>query len=148
MRDDGLYAVKCKITFTRLDLATGIEKEIKYTSQVDLLDTDYYGTTQANSRQLALQVNEWLNRYYSYVLSNMQRLSCKVGNRYIHRIWQWKRETRWGEYKKCDNRDNDSFIKFLDYPDRIGYNANSKRLIQYDDEDYCDSYFLGFDFDE
>jgi hypothetical protein len=141
MSNDGIYAVRCKIEFTRLDLATGLEKEIKYTSEIDLDETDYYGTTDANSQALAKQINKWLNDDYKYILSNMKRLSCKVGYRYIHYLWKWIRETRWKEYKKCDNKDNDQFISYLDNSDtRIGYNVNSKRLIQYDYEDYCDTY--------
>jgi hypothetical protein len=139
MRNDGIYSSRCKITYTQHDLVTGIDKEVKHTAEVKLRDlsdpatgTGGSNTVDENVNDLDDQIIEELNKNPNTVISNISMVSCKDSVLYIHYLWKWEREKRWGKYTNCDDHANGNVVNNLYYhrPDKIGYNVHLERLTK------------------
>jgi hypothetical protein len=145
MRNDGVYSTRCKITYTQHDLVTGIDKEVKHTYETRLRDLSdpMTGSGGSNSvdestEKLVSEINEWINKNPTNFISNMSMVSCKDSVLYIHLIWKWEREKRWGKYKNCDD-----LVDWLyrNYPNKIGYNVHSERLTKNEYEYGCKEHY-------
>jgi hypothetical protein len=127
--------VRCKVEYTQLDLATGLEKNIKYTADQETM----YTARGSNTMYLATQdltdkVNNWLDENPNNIIANMTGINCKEKNAIIPVFNVARVGASWGEYKSCEDKYNIEFMNLLDYPNRWGYNVNIKRLIKDYDE--------------
>jgi hypothetical protein len=126
---------RCKVEYTQLDLATGLEKNIKYTADQETM----YTARGSNTMYLATQdltdkVNNWLDENPNNIIVNMTGINCKEKNAIIPVFNVARVGASWGEYKSCEDKYNIEFMNLLDYPNRWGYNVNIERLIKDYDE--------------
>jgi hypothetical protein len=133
--------VRCKVEYTQLDLNTGLETVVKYTSHFDIK----YIPIGSNTCYMATQdftykINEWLNESPNNIIVNMTVNNCKVKGIYFQRLLRWIREERWNEYKSCDDEFNNNLVDWLDHPKQLGFNVNKDRLIR-DYEEGFENYY-------
>jgi hypothetical protein len=133
--------VRCMVEYTQLDLATGLETVVKHTEQYPLpgmvAGDDVLSLL---TQDLTDKINIWLNESKRNVITNLTVINCKERRNYIHKIFAWKSEKRWSEYKGCPDEFNVELIDLLDRPNQLGYNVHKERLIK-DYEDGCKNYF-------
>jgi hypothetical protein len=134
--------VRCKVEYTQLDLATGLEKTVKHSDQYNTDDLEIeadmlYLLTQ----DLTDKINIWLNESENNIITNLTIINCKERRLFTSMLF-WQNEERWGEYKGCEDEYNVELINLLDRPNQWGYNVHKTRLIK-DYEDGCKNYKLG-----
>jgi hypothetical protein len=133
-------SVRCMVEYTQLDLATGLEKNVKYTDQYILLvmvaGTDIL---YLMAQDLTDKINIWLKESPNNFISDLTIINCKERRLYINKFVAYINEQRWGEYKSCPDEYNVKLIDFLDYPEQWGYNVHKDRLIK-DYKDGCKNY--------
>jgi hypothetical protein len=136
--------VRCKIEYTQLDLATGLEKKIKHTTQFDTFylqeeDSLLYFLVQ----DLTDKINIWLNENKRNVITDLTVINCKERRTYFRKLAPWhtwnSNQQRWGEYKGCPDEFNIQLIDFIEHPKQWGYNVHKERLIK-DYEEGCKDY--------
>jgi hypothetical protein len=126
--------VRCKVEYTQLDLATGLEKTIKHTDQYNIVDIAIGEDVMYLSAQdLTDKINIWLNENKNNVIADLTIINCK--ERRVHTskfslVPMFKYEYRWSEYKGCADEFNIKLIDFLDRPKQWGYNVHKERLIK------------------
>jgi hypothetical protein len=132
--------VRCKVEYTQLDLATGLEKTVKYTDQHNV-DDIAKGTNVMYLlvQDLTDKINNWLNESKNNVITDMTIINCKERRFYID-LYVWKSEERWGEYKGCADEYNVDLINWLERPNQWGFNVHKTRLIK-DYEEGCVNYY-------
>jgi hypothetical protein len=127
----GTSDARCKVEYTQLDLNTGIEKSIKYTSQFFL---DYLpkggNVCYLATQDLSDKINLWMKESENNVVANMTVVNCKERSFYISRVFFWESEDRWGEYKSCDDEFNMQLVDWIERPEQLGFNVNKARLIR------------------
>jgi hypothetical protein len=136
----GVNNVRCKVEYTQLDLATGLEKNVKHTTQFEVRyiakDTNIiYLTTQ----DFTDKINDWLDESKNNVVSNMTGINCKEKRFYTNQTSVWKSKQRWEEYKSCEDKYNVELINLLERHKQWGYNVHIERLIK-DYEVGCKNY--------
>jgi hypothetical protein len=137
----GVNNVRCKVEYTQLDLATGLEKNVKHTTQFEVRyiakDTNIiYLTTQ----DFTDKINDWLDESKNNVVSNMTGINCKERRLYVSKLLLWNNEHRWGKYKSCEDEYNLELMNLLDYPKQWGFNVHKERLIK-DYDEGCKNYY-------
>jgi hypothetical protein len=131
---------RCKVEYTQLDLATGLEKNVKHTTQYVFIDMPKEEDIMYLSAQdLTDKINTWLNENKNNVITNLTIINCKEKKLYINQTASWRSEMRWSEYKGCPDEYNIKLIDLLDRPKQWGYNVHKERLIK-DYEDGCKNY--------
>ena len=132
--------VRCKIEYTQLDLATGLEKTVEHTDQYNIVDMAFNEDVMSLSAQdLTDKVNDWLNESENNVITNLTIISCKERRLYASKFFFIHNEYRWSEYKGCADEFNIKLIDLLDKPKQWGFNVHKERLIK-DYEDGCKNY--------
>jgi hypothetical protein len=131
--------VRCKVEYTQLDLATGIEKTVKHTNQSVLVGMTEYSLLEFLIQDLTDKINIWLNESKKHIISNMTIINCKDRILYANKTKFWDSKELWGEYKGCPDEFNAKIIDLLDRPKQLGYNVHNDRLIR-DYEDGCKDY--------
>jgi hypothetical protein len=132
--------VRCKVEYTQLDLATGIEKNVKHTDQYVIIDiSEGDDILYSAAQDITDKINIWLNKSKNNVITNLTIINCKERYLYMNQTDILSSEQRWGEYKGCADEFNIKLIDFLDRPKQWGYNVNKARLIK-DYEDGCKNY--------
>jgi hypothetical protein len=122
--------VRCKVEYTQLDLATGLEKTVKHTTQFFLLHLPHGGNVcYLSTQDLSDKINIWLNESPNNVVANMTVINCKERRLYVSKI-SFSNELRWNEYKSCDNEFNAHLVDWLERPKQLGYNVHKERLIR------------------
>jgi hypothetical protein len=122
--------VRCKVEYTRLDLNTGIEKNVKHTVQHEAKymareeDACYLSTQYASDK-----INDWLNKGSNNVIVDLSVINCKTRRPYSTNPL-YPLEYRWNEYKSCDDEFNINLVDWLDRPKQWGFNVNKERLIR------------------
>jgi hypothetical protein len=131
--------VRCKVEYTQLNLATGLEKTVKYTNQHNVDDlakgTD---VLYLSAQDLTDKINIWLNESPNNIITNMTIINCKERKFYAKPL-VWNSRERWGEYKGCPDEYNIKLIDWLERPEQWGFNVHKERLIK-DYEDGCKNY--------
>jgi hypothetical protein len=131
---------RCKVEYSQLDLATGLEKNVKYTVQYDLTNMSKdEDVMQLSAQDLTDKINIWLNENSNNVITNLTIINCKERRLYFSKFLFINNEYRWSEYKGCPDEYNVKLIDFLDRPNQWGFNVNKERLIK-DYEDGCVNY--------
>jgi hypothetical protein len=135
--------VRCKVEYTQLDLATGLEKTVKHTDQYATGDIEV-GTNvmYLSAQDLTDKINIWLNESKNNVITDMTIINCKE-RKFLISMAVWKSEERWGEYKGCADEYNVELINWLERPNQWGYNVHKTRLIK-DYEDGCKNHYSNF----
>jgi hypothetical protein len=131
---------RCKVEYTQLDLATGLEKNVKHTAQYEngyVANGD--NIMDLSAKDLTDKMNIWLNESPNNIITNMTIINCKERKTYASMIGIINIEYRWGEYKGCADEYNVKLIDWLERPNQRGYNVNIDRLIK-DYEDGCENY--------
>jgi hypothetical protein len=132
--------IRCKVEYTQLDLATGLEKRIEHTDQYVIVEMPKgYDILYLSTQDLADKINIWLNESENNVISNMTIINCKERRYYINKFVAFINEQRWSEYKGCPDEFNVELIDLLDRPTQRGYNVNIDRLTK-NYEDGCKNY--------
>jgi hypothetical protein len=132
--------VKCKVEYTQLDLATGLEKNVKHTYQYNIkLIAKNDNVMYLSAQDLTDEINIWLNESKNNVITDLTIINCKERRLYSSKLFLWHYEYRWGKYKGCKDEYNVELINFLERPNQWGYNVNKERLIK-DYEDGCKNY--------
>jgi hypothetical protein len=131
--------VRCKVEYTQLDLATGLEKTVKHSDQYNVRNI----ATGTNVMYLSIQdltdkINIWLNESKNNVITNMTIINCKE-RRFFTSMVAWKSEERWSEYKGCADEYNVELINWLERPNQWGFNVHKTRLIK-DYEEGCKNF--------
>jgi hypothetical protein len=135
--------VKCKVEYTQLNLATGLEKNIKHTVKYNLIELDDKDDVMYLSAQdITDKINIWLNESENNIITNLTIINCKESRFYIS-IAVWESEDRWSEYKGCKDEYNIKLIDWLEHPNQWGYNVHKDRLIK-DYEDGCKNRYSQF----
>jgi hypothetical protein len=136
--------VRCKIEYTQLDLATGLEKNVKYTAQYSV-DDIAKGTDVLYllSQDLTDKINIWLNESENNVISDMTIINCKERKFNVNQLAVWKSKMSWGEYKGCADEFNVRLVDWLEHHNQWGFNVHKERLIK-DYEDGCVNYSREF----
>jgi hypothetical protein len=132
----GVNNVRCKVEYTQLDLATGLEKNVKHTGQysmVNMVEGDELLYLMA--QDLTDKINIWLNESPKNFITDLTIINCKERRLYVSKI-SFSNEQRWSKYKGCEDEHNIKLIDFLDRPKQWGYNVHKERLIK-DYEDGC-----------
>jgi hypothetical protein len=136
----GVNNVRCKVEYTQLDLATGLEKTVKHTVQYEIrylaIDTN---VMYLSVQDLTSKINDWINESKNNVITNLTGINCKERIFYINQINTWKSELRWSKYKSCADEFNAEFMNLLNRPKQWGYNVHKERLIK-DYDDGCQNY--------
>jgi hypothetical protein len=133
----GINNVRCKVEYTQLDLATGLEKKVKHDKQhsmVSLVSGD--SLLYLMAQDLTDKINIWMNESKNNVIADLTVINCKERRLYVSKIAFSLMEHRWSEYKGCADEFNIKLIDFLDRPKQWGYNVHKERLIK-DYEDGC-----------
>jgi hypothetical protein len=122
---DGLFSkdnIRCKITYTKLDLNTGLEEENSITTQFVPTPSIFMCTQGIDI--IAAKITKFIDEGgNNNVLVNLSGMSCK------------KRESSWGlwhnwtGYYDCLKEDNAPMIGILQLNNNFGYNVNSSRLL-------------------
>jgi hypothetical protein len=134
--------VRCKIEYTQLDLATGLEKTVEHTDQYNIGFLGFNESVmQLSAQDLTDKINNWLNESENNVITDLTIINCKERRFYISRFFLWHNEYRWDEYKSCPDEYNVKLIDLLDKPNQWGYNVNKTRLIK-EYKDGCKNYEL------
>jgi hypothetical protein len=132
------HQIRCKVEYTQLDLATGLEKVVKNTVQFVLKHSpkniDYcYTATQ----DLTDKINKWLNESPNNIITNSTIILCKEKVRNISKWVLFRSDKYWEEYKNCNDEYNIKLIDLIDYPRQQGFNMHKERLIKdYEKEEY------------
>jgi hypothetical protein len=136
----GVNNVRCKVEYTQLDLATGLEKTVKHTDQYRLIDMMAGADVLYSlSQDLTDKINIWLKESKNNIITNMTIINCKERRIYVSKILFFLTEQRWSEYKGCPDEYNIELMSLLDRPKQWGYNVNKERLIK-DYEEGCKNY--------
>jgi hypothetical protein len=136
--------VRCKVEYTQLDLATGLEKNVEYIVQYALIEIDDEDNVMYLSAQdITDKINIWLNESKNNFITDMTIINCKERIFYINQTNMWSSENRWGEYKGCADEYNVELINWLERPNQWGYNVHKTRLIK-DYEDGCKNHYSNF----
>jgi hypothetical protein len=139
--------VRCKVEYTQLDLATGLEQTVKHTDQNALIATaEADNVLYLLTQDLTDKINIWLNESKNNVITNLTVINCKERRlyyRYSEFFAAVSNEQRWSKYKGCADEFNIKLIDFLDKPKQWGYNVHKERLIK-DYEDGCTNYISKF----
>jgi hypothetical protein len=136
----GVNNVRCKVEYTQLDLATGLEKKIKHTEQypmVNMVEGD--DLLYLMAQDLTDKINIWLKESKNNIITNMTIINCKERRLYGNSLIILINEQRWSEYKSCPDEYNIKLVDFLDRPKQWGYNVNKEKLIK-DYEYGCKNY--------
>jgi hypothetical protein len=137
--------VRCKVEYTQLDLTTGLEKIIKHTAQYKVPHiARETNILYLSAQDLTEKINNWLNESPNNIITDLTIINCKESRIYIHKLFIFINEERWGEYKGCEDEHNIKLIDFLDRPKQWGYNVHKERLIK-DYEDGCKNYYWDTD---
>jgi hypothetical protein len=140
----GVNNVRCKVEYTQLDLATGLEKNVKHTAQYEPIEISTQDDIlHLSAQDLTDKINIWLNESKNNVISNMTIINCKERRLYVSKIIFFLTEQRWGKYKSCPDEFNIQLIDWLEHSKQWGYNVNKARLIK-DYEDGCKNYISQF----
>jgi hypothetical protein len=132
--------VRCKIKYTQLDLATGLEENVEYTDQYDLSNmTKNEDVMSLSAQDLTDKLNNWLNKSPNNVITDLTIISCKERRLYTSKFFFWHNEYRWSEYKSCADEFNVELINLLKHPNQWGYKVHKERLIK-EYEDGCVNY--------
>ncbi len=151
--------VRCKVEYTKLDLITGAEEEVKVTTQIYILGSYMVSLMTKAIRRLADKITYVVNDSKHNAIVNITEVSCKDRRPYLYLMQPIKNEYRWSEYKICEDELNEYLVYLLDdsskkeYVDNSveqynvskGYNVHKDRLIkdykELDYEKYCKDYF-------
>jgi hypothetical protein len=132
--------VRCKIEYTQLDLATGLEENVKYTVQYDVTNMAKNEDVMSLSVQdLTDKLNDWQNKNSNNVITDLTIINCKERRLHASNFFFWHKEQRWSEYKSCADEFNVKLIDLLDKPNQRGFKVHKERLIK-DYEDGCKNY--------
>jgi hypothetical protein len=133
--------VRCKVEYTQLDLATGLEKNIKHTAQYEVrYIANGTSVMYLSAQDLTDKINIWLNESKNNIIVNMTGINCKERRIYINQTNVWSSKQRWGEYKSCEDEFNVELINWLERPNQWGYNVNKTRLIK-DYDEGCNKFY-------
>jgi hypothetical protein len=136
----GINNVRCKVEYTQLDLATGLEKTVKHTDQYATFDSaEESSILYLLTQDLTDKINIWLNESKNNVITDLTIINCKERRYYSSRFFPWHGKRRWSEYKGCKDEFNIKLIDFLERPKQWGYNVHKERLIK-DYKDGCKDY--------
>jgi hypothetical protein len=127
---------RCKVSYTQLNLITGIEIVKKHTTQRD--DTDNFDTNCSDAvSNLSDKIEEWMKKSRLNIMSNITAMYCK--SRSKDGIFS----NEWSSYKKCYIGDSQSIAIIIDSANKnqIGYNAHPCRLLETTQEDIDNSPF-------
>jgi hypothetical protein len=132
--------VRCKVEYTQLNLATGLEKTVKHTAQYEVLyiangDNLMYLSAQ----DLTKNINIWLNENKNNVVADMTGINCKGGVQNFNIKYMLHPKVIWKEYKSCEDKYNVDLMNLLDLPEQWGYNVHIDRLIK-DYDEGCKNY--------
>jgi hypothetical protein len=115
---------RCKVNYTRLNLITGVETNIKHT--VQYTDRDSFDRNCGDADEnLSSKIKDWLRKSKTNIAANMTAISCKI------RTDDGIFSNVWSDYKICD--DNHSIALVFQivtrHPEQIGYEFNKCRFI-------------------
>jgi hypothetical protein len=138
-RTGGINAVRCKIEYTQLDLATGLEKNVKYSNRYNVRNlATGTSTLYLSAQDLTDEINVWLDESANNVITDLTIINCQE-MRFFVSVDVWKSEERWEEYKGCEDKYNVELINLLNHPNLWGYIVHKERLIK-DYKDGCKNY--------
>jgi hypothetical protein len=132
--------IRCKVEYTQLNLATGLEKTVKHTAQYEILyiangDNLMYLSAQ----DLTKKINKWLNESPNNIVADMTGINCKEGDLIFSIYYIFHPQMSWDKYKSCEDKYNVDLINLLERPKQWGYNVHKERLIK-DYEEGCKNY--------
>jgi hypothetical protein len=129
---------RCKVTYTQLDLITGVEKTIKITAQKKFIEhilkgEEYegeLGTMCINGAiHLSWKISDWAGISKTNAVKDVTVVHCKK------RTESWFNNT-WSKYKLCAIEYNQEIVSYLiysfgykDYNFTLGYNIHNDRVI-------------------
>jgi hypothetical protein len=126
---------RCKVSYTQLNLITGIEIVKKHTTQRD--DTDNFDENCSDAViKLRKKITKWLEKSTKNIVSNITVMYCK--SRSKDGIFS----DEWSSYKKCHIGYSQSIAFSVNSKNKnqMGYNAHPCRLLETTQEDldtYC-----------
>ncbi len=85
---------RCKVNYTRLNLITGVETNIKHTVQYTDRDSFDYNCSDANA-PLAKKIIDWLKKSKTNIIANTTSIYCKT------RTDDGIFSNVWSAYKMC-----------------------------------------------
>jgi hypothetical protein len=137
--------IRCKVEYTQLDLATGLEKTVKHTEQYEKINiAEDSSILYLTAQDLTDKINIWLNESENNVITNLTIINCKERRIHFNEFFAFFNTEVWGEYKSCPDKYNIKLIDFLDHPNQWGYNVHKERLID-GYEEGCRDYNSRFD---
>jgi hypothetical protein len=120
----GSDQARCKVNYTRLNLITGAETNIKHTVQYDDIGSFDYNCDNSFFL-LSDKINDWLKKGKTNIAANVTAIHCKI------RTKDGIFSNEWSDYKICS--DNHSMLLTLvvveHYPNQVGYEFNSCRFV-------------------
>jgi hypothetical protein len=127
---------RCKVNYTRLNLVTGVEKNVKITSQYDDID-DFDRNCDLAISRLYEKIKDWLKKSKHNIVANLTAMYCK--SRSKDGIFS----NEWSAYKQCYIGDSQRVILNTAgyYPDQMGYKAHECRLLETTQEQMDNSPF-------
>jgi hypothetical protein len=115
---------RCKVNYTRLNLITGVEENIKHT--VQYTDRDSLDRNCGDSYIiLADKIIDWIKKSKINIVANVTAISCK--KRTDDGIFS----NVWSDYKICGGNHSMMLIfrVAIRHPDQIGYEFDKCRFI-------------------
>jgi hypothetical protein len=121
---------RCKVNYTRLNLITGIETNIKITTQYTDRDSLEHNCNDG-SWDLSDKIEDWMKKSRLNIVADLSVMYCKT------RTDDGIFSNVWSDYKQCSTAYSKIVSGFISgrYPNQMGYEAYKCNLIGITQED-------------